>query len=377
MRAMTGKSRSRATATRKPRTRLRAPGPRRERERSACGAVRPTRYRRDVPKAFRVLGERDFALLWGGQTASIIGDGVFTVALALETLRVSDHASTLSYVIAARVAPTVLLLLVAGADRRPAAAAVHRPRRRFGARPRHRRDRRPRRRPRARASRTSSPSRPSSARPTPSSSPPTSAIIPEILPSTLYMEGNAFNSASQVLGGSRSSARRSAACSSRPSARRQPSPSTRRASSSAPPVCARCAHGPHRRPRASRCSPTRAPGFAGRGRSPGCGTRSSPPRSPTSRRSRPSPVLGPTAHPRHPPPGSDAVRAGVRRRRDRRGDRLGRRHPVRVTPAARERHVGRLGDRRRRRSRRSASRRTCSSSPPSAPSPSASSSTAG
>ena len=57
--------------------------------------------------------------------------------------------------------------------------------------------------------------------------------------------------------------------------------------------------------------------------------------------------------------------------------RLGRRHPVRFTPPARDSHVGRLGDRRRRPSRASASRRTWLSSPPSAPSPSGSCSTAG
>jgi hypothetical protein len=43
------------------------------------------RFRRFVTKAFRVLGERDFALLWGGQTTSIIGDGVFTVAIGMRT----------------------------------------------------------------------------------------------------------------------------------------------------------------------------------------------------------------------------------------------------------------------------------------------------
>ncbi|MGD0742146.1 MAG: MFS transporter [Acidimicrobiales bacterium] len=187
---MTGKSRSRAPPARNPE--LRGPGRR--------DGPRPTRYRHYVPKAFRVLAERDFALLWGGQTASIIGDGVFTVALALETLRVSDHASTLSYVIAARVAPTVVLLLVAGAlvDRLPrrftvlaadlvrglaiaaiaalvvahalgvwdliAISAV------VGAADAF-------------------------------FFPAYQAIIPEIVPSALYLEGNAFNSASQVLGG--------------------------------------------------------------------------------------------------------------------------------------------------------------------------------
>ena len=152
-----------------------------------------------MPKAFRVLAERDFALLWGGQTASIIGDGVFTVALALETLRVSDHASTLSYVIAARVAPTVLLLLVAGAvvDRLPrrftvltadvvrglaiaalAALVV------------------------AHALTITDLIAISAAVGAADAFffPAYQAIIPEIVPSALYLEGNAFNSASQVLG---------------------------------------------------------------------------------------------------------------------------------------------------------------------------------
>jgi MFS family permease len=74
-----------------------------------------------VPKVPRVFRHRDFALLWGGQTTSVMGDGIFSVALALETLKVSDHASTLSYVMAARIAPNALLLLFAGAlvDRLP------------------------------------------------------------------------------------------------------------------------------------------------------------------------------------------------------------------------------------------------------------------
>ncbi len=152
-----------------------------------------------MPKALRVLRERDFALLWGGQTASIIGDGVFTVALALETLRVSDHASSLSYVIAARTAPTVLLLLLAGTmvDRLPRRLTVavadvvrgvavgaitvlvvaH--------------------------ALTVGDLVAISAFVGAADAfffPAYSAIIPEILPSSLYLEGNAFNSASQVLG---------------------------------------------------------------------------------------------------------------------------------------------------------------------------------
>ncbi len=60
-------------------------------------------------------------MLWGGQTVSVFGDGVYTIAVALEALRISDHASTLAYVEAARVAPFALFLLFAGAvvDRLP------------------------------------------------------------------------------------------------------------------------------------------------------------------------------------------------------------------------------------------------------------------
>jgi len=36
--------------------------------------------------SFDPLGQRDFPLLWSGQTASMLGDGAFTVPLALATL---------------------------------------------------------------------------------------------------------------------------------------------------------------------------------------------------------------------------------------------------------------------------------------------------
>jgi MFS family permease len=72
------------------------------------------------------LRHRDFALLWAGQTVSVAGDGIFTVALALETLRVDDRPSALSFVLAARLVPTVLLLLLGGVvvDRVPRRLAM-------------------------------------------------------------------------------------------------------------------------------------------------------------------------------------------------------------------------------------------------------------
>ena len=69
----------------------------------------------------RVLRHRDFALLWAGQSVSMVGDGIFTVALALEALRLGRSAATLSFVLAARIVPAVCLLLIGGVvvDRAP------------------------------------------------------------------------------------------------------------------------------------------------------------------------------------------------------------------------------------------------------------------
>jgi MFS family permease len=63
---------------------------------------------------FQPLKHRDFALLWSGQGVSQLGDGVFTVTLAIETLRVDHHAIGLSYVLAARLLPAVLFTLAGG-----------------------------------------------------------------------------------------------------------------------------------------------------------------------------------------------------------------------------------------------------------------------
>jgi MFS family permease len=72
------------------------------------------------------LRHRDFALLWSGQSISLVGDGVFIVALALETLRIDNRPAALSFVLAARLLPTVLLLLVGGVivDRIPRRMAM-------------------------------------------------------------------------------------------------------------------------------------------------------------------------------------------------------------------------------------------------------------
>jgi MFS family permease len=75
---------------------------------------------------FDPLRHRDFALLWSGQAISQLGDGVFTVTLAIEALRVDPRAIGLSYVLAARLLPAVLLALAGGVlvDRVPRRLAM-------------------------------------------------------------------------------------------------------------------------------------------------------------------------------------------------------------------------------------------------------------
>jgi DHA3 family tetracycline resistance protein-like MFS transporter len=63
---------------------------------------------------FDALKVRDFSLLWSGQTVSSMGDGIFTIALALVTLDVDRHPSGIAFVFAARAIPSVALALVGG-----------------------------------------------------------------------------------------------------------------------------------------------------------------------------------------------------------------------------------------------------------------------
>jgi len=60
------------------------------------------------------LQHRNFALLWSGQTISIAGNGIFTVALPLEVLRLTRSSLDLALVISARTMPALILLLVGG-----------------------------------------------------------------------------------------------------------------------------------------------------------------------------------------------------------------------------------------------------------------------
>jgi MFS family permease len=69
----------------------------------------------------RVLRHRDFRLFWMGQGASVVGDGIVTVALALFVVDLTGRATDLGIVLAAYTLPLVGFLLVGGviADRLP------------------------------------------------------------------------------------------------------------------------------------------------------------------------------------------------------------------------------------------------------------------
>ncbi len=61
------------------------------------------------------LRRRDFRLLWTGMAVSLLGDGIFIVAVAWQAYAVSDHPSALAYVGLATSAPQLVFLLVGGA----------------------------------------------------------------------------------------------------------------------------------------------------------------------------------------------------------------------------------------------------------------------
>jgi MFS family permease len=62
----------------------------------------------------RLLGHHQFRLLWTGMTVSLLGDGVFLVALAWQVYAISNVPTALSAVMLAMSVPHVLLLLVGG-----------------------------------------------------------------------------------------------------------------------------------------------------------------------------------------------------------------------------------------------------------------------
>jgi MFS family permease len=74
---------------------------------------------RGLPDSLAVLRERDYRLLFGGYAASLLGDGMVTVALAFAVLHLGGSASDVGLVFAARTLALVVCLLAGGvvADR--------------------------------------------------------------------------------------------------------------------------------------------------------------------------------------------------------------------------------------------------------------------
>jgi MFS family permease len=61
------------------------------------------------------LRRRDFRLLWSGMAVSLVGDGIFIVAIAWQAYSISDRPSSLAYVGLATSIPQLLLFLIGGA----------------------------------------------------------------------------------------------------------------------------------------------------------------------------------------------------------------------------------------------------------------------
>jgi hypothetical protein len=67
------------------------------------------------PSPIQALRHRDFRLFWAGQSVSLIGDGVFNVALVWQTLELSSTTGALALVTLTRFVPRLALLLIGGA----------------------------------------------------------------------------------------------------------------------------------------------------------------------------------------------------------------------------------------------------------------------
>ena len=72
-------------------------------------AARLTRIRLLAP-----LAHRDFALLWGGMSVSLLGDGIYYVAIAWQVYQLARTPTALALVGVAYTAPQLLLLLLGG-----------------------------------------------------------------------------------------------------------------------------------------------------------------------------------------------------------------------------------------------------------------------
>ena len=72
-------------------------------------------------RSLKVLGEREFSLFFWGQSVSILGDGIFPIALAFAVLDLGGSPTALGIVLLAGILPQTLFVLVGGvwADRLP------------------------------------------------------------------------------------------------------------------------------------------------------------------------------------------------------------------------------------------------------------------
>ena len=70
-------------------------------------------------KILSPLRDRDFALLWAGLTVSLIGDGIYLVAIAWQAYDISNTPSALALVGLAWSIGLTLFLLTGGVDLRP------------------------------------------------------------------------------------------------------------------------------------------------------------------------------------------------------------------------------------------------------------------
>jgi MFS family permease len=72
-------------------------------------------------RSLAVLREREFALFFWGQAVSVLGDGIFPIALAFAVLELGGSATDLGIVLVAGILPQTLFVLIGGvwADRLP------------------------------------------------------------------------------------------------------------------------------------------------------------------------------------------------------------------------------------------------------------------
>jgi len=60
------------------------------------------------------LRHRDFRVLWTGMTVSLVGDGIFLIAIAWESYALWNAPAALSIVSIGMTVPTIAFLLVGG-----------------------------------------------------------------------------------------------------------------------------------------------------------------------------------------------------------------------------------------------------------------------